>query len=108
MKLAWGGGYKGKLCLKPPTCIHEHQATEQTVLCMRIKSVDVGIHNRVSAVCRLYRMVLVDAPWIFKGPWEIFKSLLGKHADLVQFASRSQLAQQYFTPETLPADFRKQ
>jgi hypothetical protein len=52
-------------------------------------------------------MVLVDAPWVFKGPWELFKSLLGRHADLVHFASRQQLAQQFFTPDTVPADFRK-
>lgn len=52
-------------------------------------------------------MVLVDAPWVFKGPWELFKSLLGRHADLVHFASRRQLAQQFFTPETVPEDFKK-
>lgn len=56
---------------------------------------------------RLHRMVLVDAPWLFKGPWELFKSLLGRHADLVYFASRSQLAREFFTPETVPEDFRK-
>lgn len=56
---------------------------------------------------RLHRMVLVDAPWLFKGPWELFKSLLGRHADLVHFASRQQLAQQFFTPDTVPEDFRK-
>lgn len=71
-----------------------------------ILHVDVQDYSAV-AVCRLYRMVLVDAPWVFKGPWELFKSLLGKHADLVHFASRQQLAQQFFTPETVPEDFRK-
>lgn len=61
----------------------------------------------VKILFRLHRMVLVDAPWLFKGPWELFKSLLGRHADLVYFASRSQLAREFFTPETVPEDFRK-
>lgn len=56
---------------------------------------------------RLAQMVLVDAPWLFKGPWELIKSLLGKHADLVHFASRQQLARHFFTAETLPDDFRQ-
>jgi len=62
---------------------------------------------RVLLAFRLAQMVLVDAPWLFKGPWELIKSLLGKHADLVHFASRQQLARHFFTAETLPDDFRQ-
>lgn len=55
---------------------------------------------------RLAQMVLVDAPWLFKGPWELFKSLLGRHADLACFVNRQQLKKKFFTAETLPIDFR--
>jgi hypothetical protein len=51
-------------------------------------------------------VLLVDAPWIFKAPWEAFKPLLRKYAALVRFVNRKQLAAEYFTKDTLPADFK--
>ena len=57
--------------------------------------------------CRLAQIVLVDAPWFFKGPWEVIKALLGRHTALVCFASRQQLARKFFTPDTVPDDFRQ-
>jgi hypothetical protein len=56
--------------------------------------------------CRVGQVVLVDAPWIFKAPWEAFKPLLSKYSALVRFVSRKQLAAEYFTKDTLPADFK--
>jgi hypothetical protein len=52
------------------------------------------------------QVLLVDAPWIFKAPWELIKPLLRKYAALVRFVSRKELAEEYFTVETLPADFK--
>ncbi|KAF6256482.1 hypothetical protein COO60DRAFT_1528798 [Scenedesmus sp. NREL 46B-D3] len=51
-------------------------------------------------------VLLVDAPWIFKAPWELIKPLLRKYAALVRFVSRRELAAEYFTADTLPAGFR--
>ncbi|WIA20831.1 hypothetical protein OEZ85_005184 [Tetradesmus obliquus] len=56
---------------------------------------------------RVGQVLLVDAPWIFKAPWEAFKPLLRKYAALVRFVSRKELAVEYFTADSLPADFRK-
>ncbi|KAF6256483.1 CRAL-TRIO domain-containing protein [Scenedesmus sp. NREL 46B-D3] len=55
---------------------------------------------------RVGQVLFVDAPWIFKAPWEAFKPLLRKYAALVRFVSRRQLAKEYFTADTLPADFK--
>jgi hypothetical protein len=52
------------------------------------------------------QVLLVDAPWIFKAPWELIKPLLRKYAALVRFVSRKELAAEYFAADTLPADFR--
>ena len=51
-----------------------------------------GLHNpsRVPLPCR----------------WAIVKPWLRKYADLVCFVDRKQLAKEFFTPETLPPDFR--
>ncbi len=51
------------------------------------------------------QVVMVDAPFIFKPGWAMVKPWLKKYAALVQFVSRDQLADQYFTPQTLPPDF---
>ncbi len=52
------------------------------------------------------QVLLVDAPWIFKAPWQVIKPLLRKYQALVRFVTSEQLAAEFFTPETLPADFR--
>lgn len=52
-------------------------------------------------------MLLVDAPWIFKAPWEVIKPLLRKYQALVRFVSRKELQQEYFATESLPPLFRK-
>ena len=39
--------------------------------------------------------------------WAIVKPWLRKYADLVCFVDRNQLAQDFFTSETLPPDFRR-
>ncbi|KAF8062701.1 SPAC3H8.02 [Scenedesmus sp. PABB004] len=54
---------------------------------------------------RVGAVLFVDAPWIFKGPWEAFKPLLRKYAALVRFVTRDELAAEFFTPQTLPRDF---
>jgi hypothetical protein len=56
---------------------------------------------------RLGQVIMVDAPFIFKPGWAIVKPWLRKYADLVVFVSRKQLAADFFTPETLPPDFRE-
>lgn len=59
------------------------------------------------AVQRFGQVLLVDAPWFFSGPWELIKPLLRKYAALVRFVSRQELAQQYFSADTLPDQFQK-
>lgn len=56
---------------------------------------------------RIGQVLLVDAPWLFKGPWEVIKPLLRKYASLVRFASRQELAAEFFSPDTLPPVFRQ-
>jgi hypothetical protein len=55
---------------------------------------------------RFGQVLLVDAPWFFKGPWEVIKPLLRKYAALVRFVSRQELASEIFRPETLPEQFK--
>lgn len=52
------------------------------------------------------QVVMVDAPFIFKPGWAMVKPWLKKYSALVQFVSREQLAEQYFTPQTLPPEFK--
>lgn len=54
---------------------------------------------------RLGQVLFVDAPWGFKPGWEMVKPWLQKYAALVRFVSREELRQEFFTPETCPADF---
>jgi hypothetical protein len=55
---------------------------------------------------RFGQVLLVDAPWFFKGPWEVIKPLLRKYAGLVRFVSRQELAREFFAPDTLPEQFK--
>ena len=52
-------------------------------------------------------MLFVDAPWGFNAGWSVVKPWLKKYAALVNFVSRAELRQQYFTPETCPEDFQR-
>ena len=55
---------------------------------------------------RLGQVLLVQPPpFVFEAAWEIIKPQIGKHADIVRFVQLDELSE-YFTPETLPADFR--
>ena len=48
----------------------------------------------------------MDAPWFFKGPWEVIKPLLRKYAALVRFVSRQELARDFFKSDSLPDQFK--
>ena len=56
---------------------------------------------------RLGQVLFVDAPWGFNAGWSVVKPWLQKYAALVTFVSREELRKQYFTPQTVPDDFRK-
>ena len=56
---------------------------------------------------RLGQVLFVDAPWGFNAGWSVVKPWLKKYAALVSFVSREELRRQYFTPQTVPDDFRK-
>ncbi len=55
---------------------------------------------------RLGQVLMVDAPWLFQPGWKLVKPWLRKYAALVRFVSRQELAAEFFTPDTLPPDFR--
>lgn len=55
---------------------------------------------------RLGQSLLVDAPWVFKPVWQFVKPLLRKYAALVRFVKVDEVRQEYFTDQTLPAEFR--
>lgn len=54
---------------------------------------------------RLGQVLLVDAPWGFEPGWQLVKPWLQKYAALVRFVSTKEVAEQYFTPDTVPSDF---
>lgn len=56
---------------------------------------------------RLGQVLFMDAPWIFQPSWKLFKPLLGKYSGLVAFVSREELRDNYFTPNTVPEDFKQ-
>ncbi len=56
---------------------------------------------------RLGQVLFVQAPWVFRPGWVMVKPLLRKYAKLVRFVTVDELQSEYFTPETLPADFRE-
>ena len=56
---------------------------------------------------RLGQVLLVEPPpFIFEAAWEVIRPQLGRHADIVRFVKLEELKKEYFTPETLPRDFR--
>lgn len=56
---------------------------------------------------RLGQVLMVDAPWVFQPPWQLIKPLLRKYSGLVRFVSAESLRNDYFTPETVPPDFKR-
>ncbi len=54
---------------------------------------------------RVGEVLLVDAPWLFRAPWEVIKPLLRKYAALVRFASLEE-ARALFQPGKAPPDFQ--
>lgn len=56
---------------------------------------------------RLGQVLLVaPPPFVFEAAWKVILPQLGRHADVVRFVSLRELRAEYFTPETLPLDFR--
>ena len=54
---------------------------------------------------RLSQVLFVEAPWVFKSSWQVFKPWLKKYQALVRFVSADEVRKEYFTPETMPEDF---
>lgn len=55
---------------------------------------------------RVGQVLLVESPWLFKPLWQVLKPLMGKYSALVRFVSVDDLKKEFFTPETLPAEFK--
>ncbi|EPS59177.1 sec14p-like phosphatidylinositol transfer family protein, partial [Genlisea aurea] len=55
---------------------------------------------------RLGEVLFVDAPFIFKPFWSLIKPLTGSYASLAKFCSSKEMAENYFTTETVPQSFR--
>jgi len=55
---------------------------------------------------RVAQVLLVDAPWVFQPAWAVIKPLMRKYAALVRFVSTEELRREFFTPGTLPPDFK--
>ncbi|KAK6148347.1 hypothetical protein DH2020_019259 [Rehmannia glutinosa] len=56
---------------------------------------------------RLGQVLFVDAPFIFKPVWQLIKPLVKSYASLVRFCSAKDVKEEYFTAETVPANFRE-
>ncbi|XP_008784993.1 phosphatidylinositol transfer protein CSR1 isoform X2 [Phoenix dactylifera] len=55
---------------------------------------------------RLGQVLFVDAPFVFQPLWQLVKPLLKSYASLVRFCSTETVRKEYFTEETVPADFQ--
>jgi len=55
---------------------------------------------------RVGQVLFVEAPWVFNPAWQVIRPLMRKYAALVRFVSVDELRKEFFTPETLPADFK--
>ncbi|XP_072998717.1 phosphatidylinositol transfer protein CSR1 [Typha latifolia] len=55
---------------------------------------------------RLGEVLFVDAPFMFQPIWQLVKPLLKSYASLVRFCDAGTVRKEYFTEETVPADFR--
>lgn len=51
--------------------------------------------------------LILTSRCLLRRRWAIVKPWLRKYADLVCFVDRKQLASDFFTPDTLPPDFRQ-
>ncbi|KAI3454460.1 hypothetical protein Pfo_011123 [Paulownia fortunei] len=56
---------------------------------------------------RLGEVLFVDAPFIFKPVWQLIKPLLKSYASLVRFCSAKAVKEEFFTADTVPANFRE-
>lgn len=56
---------------------------------------------------RVGQVLFVEAPWVFYPAWEVIKPLMRKYAALVRFVDLNDLSKEFFSPETLPADFKR-
>eukprot|EP00249_Psilotum_nudum_P019664 c27364_g1_i4 orf=476-1327(-) len=55
---------------------------------------------------RLGEVLFVDAPFLFQPCWNIVKPWLKSYASLVRFCTIDVVREEYFTPDTIPPDFR--
>lgn len=55
---------------------------------------------------RVGQVLFVDAPWVFYPAWEVIKPLMRKYKALVRFVSVDEVRREFFTPATLPPDFK--
>ncbi|KAG2495514.1 hypothetical protein HYH03_006457 [Edaphochlamys debaryana] len=55
---------------------------------------------------RVGQVLMVEAPWVFFPAWEVIKPLMRKYAALVSFVSVADVRRDYFTPQSLPDDFK--
>lgn len=55
---------------------------------------------------RVSQVLFVDAPWVFQPAWQVVKPLMRKYAKLVRFVSVAELRSEFFTPTTVPPDFK--
>jgi len=88
-------------CFPQPEHLHQHHKVVE-----HAAHIMLFLVHLLLIVCRMGQVLLVDAPWMFKAPWEAIKPLLRKYAALVRFVSRQELAAEYFTPSTLPQVFK--
>ncbi|GFR44643.1 hypothetical protein Agub_g5932 [Astrephomene gubernaculifera] len=56
---------------------------------------------------RVGQVLLVEAPWVFFPAWEVIRPLMRKYASLVRFVSLQELREEFFTPGSLPEDFKR-
>ncbi|KAG9129690.1 hypothetical protein Leryth_017768 [Lithospermum erythrorhizon] len=55
---------------------------------------------------RLGEVLFVDAPFVFKPLWQMVKPLVKSYASLVKFCSVKDVRDEYFTKQTVPANFK--
>ncbi|KAJ6799322.1 CRAL-TRIO domain-containing protein C3H8.02 isoform X1 [Iris pallida] len=55
---------------------------------------------------RLGQLLFVEAPLVFQPVWQLVKPLIGSYSSLVRFCDAETVRKEYFTEETLPADFK--
>jgi hypothetical protein len=51
-------------------------------------------------------LLVAPPPFVFEAAWEVIRPQIGRHADIVRFVTVEELRRGYFTPATLPTEFR--